>query len=98
MSKVEEHNLSIRNRLYDKLQDVPNMTIVSPPAGPLASPMLTILLADKFKRQVFVKMLLDKHKFSIRPTHPEFGFNGIRFSMHIFNTGERSRSCGRHSA
>jgi len=86
MSKVEEHNLSIRNRLYNQLQNVPNMTIVSPPAGPLASPMLTLLLADKFKRQAFVKMLLDKHKISIRPTHPEFGFNGIRFSMHTFNT------------
>jgi hypothetical protein len=23
---------------------------------------------------------------AIRPTHPEFGFNGIRFSMHEFNT------------
>lgn len=86
INKVEEHNLSLRDRLYDKLQNVPNMTIVSPPAGPLASPMLTLLLADKFKRGAFVKMLLDKYKISIRPTHPEFGFNGIRFSMHIFNT------------
>jgi cysteine desulfurase/selenocysteine lyase len=48
--------------------------------------MLTILLSDKFERQPFVKMLFDKHKISIRPTHKEFGFNGIRFSMHIFNT------------
>jgi hypothetical protein len=29
-------------------------------------------------------MLLDKHKLSIRPTHKQW-FNGIRFSMHIFN-------------
>jgi selenocysteine lyase/cysteine desulfurase len=86
IGKIEEHNLSLRNRLYGKLQNAPNLTIVSPPAGPLASPMLTLLLADKFMRQAFVKMLLDKHKISIRPTHPEFGFNGIRFSMHIFNT------------
>jgi selenocysteine lyase/cysteine desulfurase len=86
IGKVEEHNMTIRNRLYDKLKDVPNLTIVSPPAGPLASPMLTLLLADKFKRQAFVKMLLEKHKIAIRPTHPEFGFNGVRFSMHIFNT------------
>jgi cysteine desulfurase/selenocysteine lyase len=28
----------------------------------------------------------DKHQLSIRPTHKEFGFNGIRFSLHIFNT------------
>ncbi|HKP70584.1 MAG TPA: aminotransferase class V-fold PLP-dependent enzyme [Pyrinomonadaceae bacterium] len=86
IGKVEEHNMSLRNRLHDKLQNLPNATIVSPPAGPLASPMLTLLLADKFQRQPFVKMLLDKHKLVIRPTHKEFGFNGIRFSMHIFNT------------
>ena len=86
IDKVEQHNLSIRDRLYDRLSNVPNLTIVSPPAGPLASPMLTCLLSDKFDRQAFVKMLLDKYKLSIRPTHKEFGFNGIRFSMHIFNT------------
>ena len=86
IAKVEDSNLSLRNRLYDKLRDVPNMTIVSPPAGSLASPMLTLLLSDKFDRQAFVKMLLDKHKLVIRATHKEFGFNGIRFSMHIFNT------------
>jgi cysteine desulfurase/selenocysteine lyase len=85
IGKVEEHNMSIRNRLYNGLKNVPNMAIVSPPAGPLASPMLTLLLSEKFQRQAFVKMLLDKYKISIRPTHPEFGFNGIRFSMHIFN-------------
>ena len=31
-------------------------------------------------------MLLEKYNLSIRPTHKEFGFNGIRFSIHIFNT------------
>jgi selenocysteine lyase/cysteine desulfurase len=86
IKKVEEHNMFLRNRLYDRLQNVSNLTIVSPLAGALASPMLTLLLTDKFPRQAFVKMLLDKHKISIRPTHREFGFNGIRFSMHIFNT------------
>jgi selenocysteine lyase/cysteine desulfurase len=86
VGKVEEHNLSIRNRLYNALRNAPNLTIVSPSAGPLASPMLGLLLSDKFQRQAFVKMLYDKYKISIRPTHPEFGFNGIRFSMHIFNT------------
>ena len=84
--KVDEHNLSLRNRLYDKLRNVPNLTILSPPAGPLASPMLTLLLADKFPRQAFVRTLQDKYKIIIRSTHKEFGFNGIRFSVHIFNT------------
>lgn len=83
--QIEVHNLRLRNRLYSKLKNVPDLTIVSPPPGPLASPMLALLLPERFPRQPFVRMLLEKHKISIRPTHPEFGFNGIRFSIHIFN-------------
>ena len=86
ITKVEAHNLSLRNRLCEKLKDLKNATILSPKAGPLSSPMLTLLLPDPFNKNQFVKMLLDKHKLSIRPTHKEFGFNGIRFSIHIFNT------------
>lgn len=84
--QIEEHNLSLRNRLYDNLKDLKNVTILSPAKGSLASPMLTLLLPDQFEKTLFVKMLFNKYKISIRPTHKEFGFNGIRFSVHIFNT------------
>ena len=84
--KIEEHNLSLRNRLYTKLADLNNAKILSPTENGLASPILTLLLPDRFEKVSFVKMLLDKHKLSIRATHKEFGFNGIRFSSHIFNT------------
>ena len=84
--KIEAHNLSLRNKLYDKLKDLNNATILSPAEEALASPMLTLLLPDRLERTAFVKMLLDKHQLSIRSTHKEFGFNGIRFSVHIFNT------------
>lgn len=86
IDKVEAHNLSLRNKLYEKLNDLKNTKILSPLAGPLASPMLTLLLPDQINKNDFVKMLLDKHQLSIRPTHKEFGFNGIRFCCHIFNT------------
>ena len=86
IGKVEKHNLSLRNRLYEKLKNHSNAKILSPADGSLASPMLTLLLPDPFKKAPFAKMLLDKYKLSIRPTHNEFGFNGIRFSCHIFNT------------
>jgi selenocysteine lyase/cysteine desulfurase len=86
INKIEEHNLLLRNQLYDKLKDLNKIKILSPSSGPLASPMLTLLLPDRFEKTAFVKMLLDKYKISIRPTHKEFGFNGIRFSVHIFNT------------
>jgi selenocysteine lyase/cysteine desulfurase len=86
ISKIEEHNLALRNRLFSNLSGLTDISIVSPPPGRLASPMLAAILPDQIDRKAFVKMLLDKHKLSIRPTHDPFGFNGIRFSMHIFNT------------
>jgi selenocysteine lyase/cysteine desulfurase len=86
INKIEEHNLSLRNRLYGELKGLNNATILSPAEGPLSSPMITLLLKDPYEKTSFVKMLLEKYKLSIRPTHKEFGFNGIRFSVHIFNT------------
>jgi selenocysteine lyase/cysteine desulfurase len=85
ITKVEEHNLSLRNRLYNRLSNTPNLTLVSPADGPLASPMVAGKLPDTIERTAFVKMLLDKYKLSIRPTHKQW-FNGIRFSCHVFNT------------
>lgn len=85
ITRIEEHNLSLRNRLYGRLSGMTNLSILSPAAGPLASPMLACLLPGTIERTSFVKMLLDKHKLSIRPTHKQW-FNGIRFSLHVFNT------------
>ena len=85
ITRVEEHNLSLRNRLYERLSHAANLTIMSPAKGPLASPMLACRIPDTIDRTVFTRMLLDKHKISIRPTHKQW-FNGIRFSLHIFNT------------
>ncbi len=85
MDKVEAHNLSLRNRLYERLSPIKKLNIVSPAAGPLASPMLAAIIPASIERTSFVKMLLDKHKLGIRPTHKQW-FNGIRFSCHIFNT------------
>ena len=85
IEKIEQYNLGLRNRLYEQLAVCRQLNIVSPPAGPLASPMLACRIPDNIVRTDFVKMLLDKHRLSIRPTHKQW-FNGIRFSMHIFNT------------
>jgi selenocysteine lyase/cysteine desulfurase len=80
ITKIEEHNLSLRNNLYQKLSRIKNLKTMSPPPGPLSSPMLACLLPDTIERNSFVKMLLDKHDLSIRPTHKQW-FNGIRFSL-----------------
>jgi selenocysteine lyase/cysteine desulfurase len=86
IAKVEEHNLALRNRLFDRLADSKRLKLVSPGPGTLASPMVAGILPGSIDKRAFVNMLLEKHRLSIRPTHDQFGFNGIRFSMHIFNT------------
>jgi selenocysteine lyase/cysteine desulfurase len=86
MAQVERHNLDLRNMLAERLLGIEGLTIVSPPAGALASPMLTALLAERFDRAAVSQRLLARHQIAIRPTHAEFGFNGIRFSLHEFNT------------
>ena len=88
MAKVEAHNLQLRNALADRLRATDNLTLVSPPAGSLASPLLTALLPERFDRTTFSRALLERHRVAIRATHAEFGFNGIRFSLHEFNTGK----------
>ena len=85
MIKVEEHNLALQNRLFNRLAKIPRLKLVSPTASPLASPMLAGIIPATIVRTEFSKMLFDKHKLSIRATHKQW-FNGIRFCMHIFNT------------
>lgn len=86
MAKVEAHNLRLRSRLADRLEAIDGLTLVSPPAGDRASPLLTAWLAARFDRRAVTQALFERHQVAIRATHPEFGFNGIRFSMHEFNT------------
>jgi selenocysteine lyase/cysteine desulfurase len=88
MLNVEAHNIRLRNRLADRLAGINGVTLVGPPAGAQASPLLAVLLAERFTRGAVVRALLERHQVVIRPTHPEFGFNGIRFSLHEFNTDE----------
>ena len=79
MTQVETHNLELRNTLAQRLRAIEGLTLVSPPAGALASPLLTALLAERFDCTSVSQLLLERHQVVIRPTHAEFGFNGIRF-------------------
>ena len=88
IAKVEEHNLALRNRLYERFANSKRLKLVSPVPGSLASPLLAGILPEGTAKNPFVQMLLNKHRLSIRATHDPFGFNGIRFSMHIFNTAD----------
>lgn len=85
ITNIENHNLSLRNSMYEKVSGISKLKIMSPPAGPLASPMLACLLPDNIIKTEFSKMLYNKYKINVRATHKQW-FNGIRFSFHIFNS------------
>ena len=55
------------------------------------------LWAERFDRRAVVRALLERHQVAIRPTHQEFGFNGIRFSIQTTDN-HNARSLPYHAA
>jgi selenocysteine lyase/cysteine desulfurase len=85
MEKVEQRNLALRNRLYNGLINETKLKIQSPPPGPMATPLLSCRLPEDMDAGKFSSLFLEKHKISFRAVHKKW-FNGIRFSLHAFNT------------
>jgi selenocysteine lyase/cysteine desulfurase len=87
IEKAEQKNLSLRNRLYYSLLNETTLNIQSPPPGAMASPLLSCRLPENIDAGRFSSQFLETHKISFRPVHKKW-FNGIRFSLHVFNTEE----------
>ena len=86
MAKVESHNLRLRNRLQESMGAVPRLRVVSPPPGPLASPLLTYELPDGVDSEALYARLLEKHGVVVKIV-PKQWLNGNRISTHLFNSG-----------
>jgi selenocysteine lyase/cysteine desulfurase len=84
-ARIEAHNMALRNHLHAALQDVRQLRVVSAPAGPLASPLLTFALPDRIASRALYERLLDKHKAVVKMV-PGQWLNGNRISTHLFNT------------
>jgi selenocysteine lyase/cysteine desulfurase len=85
VTKVEAHNLTLRNRLYESLGSIPKLRVVSAPPGPLASPLLTYELPDSVDSKALYTRLLEKHGVVVKVV-PKQWLNGNRISTHLFNT------------
>jgi selenocysteine lyase/cysteine desulfurase len=85
IAAVERHNLTLRNRLYEGLESVPKLHVVSSRPGPLASPLLSFTLPDAIKSQEFTLRLMERHRVVVK-TVPGQWMNGNRISTHLFNT------------
>jgi selenocysteine lyase/cysteine desulfurase len=87
IAAIERHNMQLRERTWQALRGVPRITVVSPPAGPLASPLVTFKLPDAVKSQDLHDRLVSAHKVVVKIV-PGQWMNGIRLSTHLFNTAD----------
>ena len=85
MRRVEERVLSLRNRLYARLREIPQVRVVSPPPGPSATALVAFALPTGLSAQELQERLEERHQIVIKLGDRRF-FNGNRFSPHIFNT------------
>jgi selenocysteine lyase/cysteine desulfurase len=85
MSRVEERVLRLRNRFYAALQDIPQVKLLSPPPGPLATALIAFELPPAVSAERLQQRLEQRHKIVIKLSDQRFS-NGNRFSPHVFNT------------
>jgi selenocysteine lyase/cysteine desulfurase len=85
IDRIEAHNLALRNRVFAALQDVPKIRVMSAPAGPLASGLVTFTLPAERESRAFQLMMREKHNIELKMV-PKNWLNGIRVSTHLFNT------------
>ena len=84
IGKIEQHNLTLRNRLFELLSTLPQVRLVSPPPGPLATALITVQVQGSTPVQDLIQRILDKHQVTLKALSKLP--NGIRFSTHLFNS------------
>ncbi|MCL6683044.1 aminotransferase class V-fold PLP-dependent enzyme [Sphingomonas alba] len=82
--RIDEHNMSLRRELYDRLSRFNPVSIPAPADGPLNSANLSFCLPDGADLAAIRRNLVMKHKIYIR-TVDQAGFKGLRASMHAYN-------------
>lgn len=84
MPRVEQHNLSQARRLYEAFAGMPQLTLVSPPPGPLATALVAARLPETIDSKLLCQRMRNIHGISIKMAEKRW-LNGIRLSPHIFN-------------
>jgi selenocysteine lyase/cysteine desulfurase len=85
VARIEEHNLALRNRVFQGLQQLPGLKLMSPPSGPLASALVAFALPSSVDNRELLRKLSQNHHIVTRAIEKEH-FNGLRISPHLFNT------------
>jgi selenocysteine lyase/cysteine desulfurase len=85
MGMIERRVFELREYAVRQLKNIPGVTVVSAPAGPLASALVTVELPSGVDSQALQTTMRDKHSIMVKMVEKRW-FNGIRISPHIFNT------------
>ena len=85
MREVEKTIIGLRDRAYAGLAKIPQITLSSPPPGPMASSLVAFKLPDRVDGRKFRDLLLSKYRIVVKVAEKRW-FNGNRISPHIFNT------------
>lgn len=85
MPAVEKRIIQLRDRAYEGLTKIPQIQLVSPPPGPLATALVAFKLPESVDSAEFRTLLQKKYHIVIKVIGRRV-FNGSRISPHIFNT------------
>jgi selenocysteine lyase/cysteine desulfurase len=83
-------NVALRDRLWEMLGEVKGVVPVGPPPGPQATALLGFRLPEGVDAAKLRSSLLARHKINIRAVDVK-QWNGLRASLHVFNSDADSR-------
>ena len=84
-ARIEAHNMTLRQRVFDGLRGVPRLRVVSADRGAQASPLVTYELPPEVTGGAMQRALLAKHQVMVKTVPANF-MNGNRISTHLFNS------------
>eukprot|EP00035_Acanthoeca_spectabilis_P017272 m.360092 g.360092 ORF g.360092 m.360092 type:complete len:149 (-) comp16635_c0_seq2:1603-2049(-) len=98
---IEAHNMDLRNRAYtllSKLQsELHGLVLVSPPPGPLASPIITVGLPENVTSAAVANAMAENYNTVVKVTGravfsaeggPTMPLQATRFTFHLFNSAD----------
>jgi len=87
-SATERRIMGLRNLVYDRLKTLTMVSVVSPPPGEGAAPMVTFQLPDRVDNTALQNTLRVKHRIAVK-TFPRKQLNALRVSTHVFNNEDQ---------
>lgn len=88
MDAIERHNFALRAHLVERLQGLGAVRVLSPPAGTMASPLVSVQLPEGVDNVAIQNTLRERDRISVKVIRRDEHFNGLRFSMHVYNREE----------